>query len=178
MSDPLDPDAAGEVLRRAAELDLERGGDGRGLDRSTLEAAADEVGLSSDAVRRALAEHDAGALAPTPPERSLLGPARVRLVRTIDLPPRSARQRVDRWLKSQLLEVHRRGPTETEWRRRDDLGAKVRRRVDPTKRVRLSGVDGVVASVVDDGTGRSVVRLEGLLEFTRNGLRTLSLIHI
>lgn len=167
--DRLDPEAVSEIIRRASELDTDRRFDSPGLDRTALEAAADEVGISPAAVRRALAEHDAGALVRAP-DRSVLGPARSQAVRTVDLPVHIARDRVDRWLKSQLLAVHGRRGDEVEWRRRDDFSAKLRRRVDLTKRVRLSGVDAIVASVVAAGDGRSIVRLDADLEHTRRGL--------
>lgn len=173
--DRLDPDTAAAIIRRATEIDQARaaeGADGPGIDRSALEEAAGEVGLSPASVRRAMAEHDAGALDPADDGRSILGPARARSVRTVDLPARQAQEAVTRWLKGQLLEVHRRDGDQTEWRRRGDLTAKLRRKVDPTKRVRLDSVDGVVASVVADGDGRAVVRLDADLEHTRTGLWT------
>lgn len=169
---PLDPDTAGAIIRRATEIDLERSADEPGVQRHALEAAAGEVGISPASVRQALAEHDAGALGQPDSGRSILGPARARAVRTVDLPLAVAQQQVSAWLKAQLLEVHRRSGDELEWRRRDDLTAKLRRKVDPTKRIRLGSVDAVIASVVDDGNGRSIVRLEADLTYTRNGLRT------
>ena len=169
--DRLDPEAASEIIRRAAELDADRLDDGPGLDRVALEAAAGEVGLSPAAVRRALAEHDAGALVRAP-DRSILGPAHALAVRTVDLPATIARSRVERWLKGQLLEVRERRGDEVVWCRRRDLAAKLRRKVDLAKRVRLDGVDAVIASVVGSGDGRSIVRLEADLEHTRRGLLT------
>ncbi len=168
---PLDPDTAGAIIRRATELDLARGQDDLGVQRHALEAAADEVGISPASVRQAMAEHDAGALVAEAGGRSILGPARARGVRTVDLPLAVAQQQVSTWLKAQLLEVHRRSGDELEWRRRDDFRAKLRRKVDVGKKVRLGSVDAVIASVVDDGNGRSIVRLEADLENTRNGLK-------
>jgi hypothetical protein len=165
----LDAETAGEILRRAAELDADRHEHVPGVDRIALEAAAEEVGLSPAAVRRALAEHDAGALV-RPPDRSILGPARALAVRTVDLPVSVARPRVERWLKGQMLEVQERRGDEVVWCRRGDLAAKVRRKVDPTKRIRLDGVDAVIASVVGAGDGRALIRLEADLEHTRRGL--------
>lgn len=167
----LDPETANEIIRRAAELDSGRVEDPGGVDRLALEAAADEVGISPAAVRRAMAEHDAGALA-RPVDRSILGPARALAVRTVDLPVHIARDRVERWLKSQLLEVRERRGEEVVWSRRGDFAAKLRRKVDPSKRVRLGGVDAVITSVVGAGDGRSIVRLEADLSFTRRGLLT------
>lgn len=168
---PLDPDTAGAIIRRATELDLAGGQDDAGVQRHALEAAAGEVGISPASVRQAMAEHDAGALVAADARRSILGPARARGVRTVDLPLAVAQQQVSSWLKAQLLEVHRRSGDELEWRRRDDFRAKLRRKVDLTKRVRLGNVDAVIASVVDDGNGRSIIRLEANLENTRDGLR-------
>lgn len=169
--DRIDPSIANEIIRRAAELDGDPQLELPGVDRSALEAAAGEVGISPAAVRRAFAEHDAGALVP-PADRSVLGPARARAVRTVDLPGGVARAKVERWLKGQLMEVHARRDDEVEWRRRGDLTAKLRRKVDPTKRIRLGDVDAVVVSVVGAGDGRSIVRLEADLTNTRSGLLT------
>ena len=58
------------------------------------------------------------------------------------------------------------------WCQRGDLAAKVRRKVDLGKRVRLDGVDSVLACVADTGDGRSLVRLEADLGLTRRGLLT------
>ncbi len=169
--DRLDPDTAGEIIRRATELDQSRTAEEPGVDRFALESAASEVGLSPAAIRQAMAEHDAGALGPADAGRSVLGPARARSVRTVDLPPDLALQRVERWTKTQLLQVHRRKGSEVEWRRRDDLEAKVRRRISK-KSAKLNNIDALITSVVDDGNGRSVVRMEADLEHTRSGLRT------
>ena len=164
----LDPEAANAIIRRAAELDVGLPDVLGGVDRGALEEAAGEVGISPTAVRQALAEHDAGVL-PAPVDRSILGPAHAIAVRTVPLPPAATRQRVDRWLKGQMLEVQERRADEVVWCRRNDLLAKVRRKVDLRKQVRLGGVDAVCASVVpvDDG---SFVRLDADLENTRKGL--------
>lgn len=172
--DRLDPEAAAEIIRRAAELDAPLDVTPPGLDRAALVAAADEVGLSPAAVRRAMAEHDAGTLAPAVTSGGLLGPARSQATRLLELPVAGAVSQVERWLKGQLFERYRRDGDEVEWRPRDDLGAKVRRKVDgaTARRVRLSGVDAVLVTVVAAGEGRSLVRLVADLEHTRRGLAT------
>lgn len=172
--DRLDPDAAREIIRRASELDGVPGLEAHGVDRAALAAAADEVGISSAALRRAMAEHDAGSLAPVTDRGGLLGPARAQAARVVDVSLASAQSRVDHWLKSQLLERYARNGDEVEWRPRDDLGAKVRRKVDAkiNRRVRLGQVDAVFATVVDAGDDRSLVRLVVDLDNTRRGLRT------
>ena len=167
----LDRESASEVIRRAAELDAGRFEDPGGIDRRALQEAADEVGISEAAVRRALAEHDAGALVQAP-DRSLLGPAHALSVRVVPLPRTTAAQRVDRFLRGQMLEVKERRGDEVVWCRRTDLAAKLRRKVDLNKRVRLDGVDEIIACVADAGDGHSLVRLEASLEHTRRGLIT------
>ena len=171
--DRVDREAAGEIIRRAAELDAADPGDvvGGTIERRALAAAAEEVGISPAAMRLAMAEHDAGALVPAE-DRSILGPAHAVVVRTVDLPADAARSRLDRWMRGQLLEVKVRRGDEVVWCRRVDLAAKVRRKVDPTLRVRLNQVDEVCASVADVGDGRSIVRLDANLEHTRRGLLT------
>jgi hypothetical protein len=167
----LDREAAQEIIRRAADLDADPVAASEGIDRQALEAAALEVGISSTAVRLAMAEHDAGALVHSG-DRNPLGPARTHGVRTVGLPAAVARSRVERWLRSQLLEVHARRGEEVEWRRRGDLTAKLRRRLDPARRVRLGDVDAIVVSVVAAGDERSVVRIDADLSVTRSGLLT------
>lgn len=173
MGDPLDRDAAAEIIRRASELDapdVARPDPGQ-LDRASVEAAAAEVGLSPAAVRRAMAEHDAGALAVSD-GGGLLGADRAVVSRTVSLPPHVARPQIDQWLRSQTFEVHRRDGDGVVWQRRDDFVAKVRRKVDLTKKVRLADVDQVATSVVPVDGGGSLVRLVADLGNTRRGLLT------
>lgn len=172
MNERLDPEQAQQILRRAAELESRHQREEPGLDRGALEAAAEEVGISPDAVRKAMAEHDAGTLVERPDDRHVLGPAQARVVRTVAMPITAAQLAVSKWLKSQLLTVHSRRGDEVVWTRRTDMVSKVFRRVDVTKRVQLGGVDRIVASVVDRGDGRALIRLDADLEFTRKGLVT------
>ncbi len=165
----LDPETAKEVIRRAVELDAGPLDDSAGIDRRALAAAADEIGISPASVRRALAEHDAGALV-RPVDRSILGPAHALAVRVVPLSPAKATGRIERFLKAQLLEVHDRRDDEVVWSRRQDLTARIRRKVDFGKRLRLSGVDAVAVSVADADDGHSLVRLEADLGHTRRGL--------
>lgn len=171
MTEHLDPDEAARVLRRAAELGA-HGDLGAGYDRGALTEAAAEVGIDRQAVRRALAEHDAGVLAPASGPPGLLGVSRVVVARTVPLGPTAARARTQRWLQRQMLERGERHQGRETWRRRSDLAAKVKRKFDPTRRVRLGNVDAVHLSVADAGDGRSVVRLEADLDDMRRGLLT------
>ncbi len=173
MSNELGPDEANEVLRRAAELGV-GGPDAPGLDRRALADAAAEVGIERRAVELALAEHDAGVLGTRESTGGVLGPSRVVETRTVPLPRQQAHDRVVAWLKGQLLvRSERQGNTEI-WRPRDDLGAKVRRKVDGRigKRLRLGELDAVVVSAAAAGGDDSIVRLEAVFDDMRRGLRT------
>ncbi|MCO8128336.1 hypothetical protein NHL50_14085 [Acidimicrobiia bacterium EGI L10123] len=176
MTEPLDPLAADEVLRRAAEISAQdrpvpaHGG----YDRRALTEAASEVGIARGAVELALAEHDAGILVHSDARGGLLGPSRVLETRVVPRTVPESRGHVIHWLRSQLLHRDERQGTAEVWRPRDDLGAKLRRKVDArtARRVRLGDVDAVEVSVVDCGEGRSLVRLEVVFDDMRRGLRT------
>ncbi|HEY1119016.1 MAG TPA: hypothetical protein VGE43_14990 [Acidimicrobiales bacterium] len=176
MTEPLDPLAADEVLRRAAEISAEdhpvpvHGG----YDRRSLTDAASEVGIDRRAVELALAEHDAGILRPADARGGLLGPSRVLETRVVSRTVPESSGHITHWLRSQLLHRNERHGSAEVWRPRDDLGAKLRRKVDArtSRKVRLGDVDAVEASVVDCGEGRSLVRLEVVFDDMRRGLRT------
>jgi hypothetical protein len=175
MTEPLDPGAASEVLRRAAELsarDVPRA-DG-GYDRRSLTEAASEVGIERRAVELALAEHDAGLLGAESRRGGLLGPSRVVEVRVVDCDVPTARAQVIHWLRGQLLSRDEKVGSAEVWRPREDLGAKVRRKVDArvAKKVRLTDVDAVEVSTAAAGDGRTLIRLEAVFDDMRRGLRT------
>jgi hypothetical protein len=176
MTEPLDPLAADEVLRRAAEISA-RGQAvpaDAGYDRRALTDAASEVGIERRAVELALAEHDAGILHHADARGGLLGASRVLETRVVDRSVTESNGHVTHWLRAQLLHRDERHGTAEVWRPRDDLGAKLRRKVDArtARRVRLGEVDAVEVSVVDCGEGKSLVRLEVVLDDMRRGLRT------
>lgn len=176
MSESLEPRAADEVLRRAAELSS-AGATGealRGVDRRSLAEAATEVGIERHAVELALAEHDAGLLRADGGRGGLLGPSRVVEARVVGCEVTDARAQVIHWLRGQLLSRdEKRGSAEV-WRPRDDLAAKVRRKIDGrvSRRVRLTDVDAVEVSTAAAGEGRTLVRLEAVFDDMRRGLRT------
>ena len=195
MRERFDRDTARRILDRAAELHVGGDLDPAGFDPDTLAAAADEVGIAPEAVYRAVAEHRTGALSEAPRSRNLLGPATVVVSETIDRPAPEVRRALDSWMTKQMLSVARRRGETVTWRRRDDLLAKVRRRVDFAKRLQLDQVDEVTIAVTavddvsgrDDGRdarrrratprsrdagGRSIVRVEVNLSNTRRGLWT------
>lgn len=176
MSEPLDPRAADDVLRRAAELSAATGAGTApaGFDRSSLTEAAGEVGIERHAVELALAEHDAGLLRAEAGRSGLLGSSRVVESRVVSCDLTASRAQVVHWLRSQLLtRDEKRGGAEL-WRPREDLAAKVRRKVDArvARRVRLSEVDAIEVATADAGDGRTLVRLEAVFDDMRRGLRT------
>lgn len=174
MSDRLDPDAAREILRRAAELEVGRPPAELGYDREALAQAAAEVGIGRRSLDQALAEHDVGLLTAAAGPRGLLGPSRVVVARTVPLTPEAAHERVRRWLGRQMLEVSERQEHAEVWRPRGDLAAKVRRKVDAriTKKVRIGNVDAVRVSAAATGDGECVLSLEAELDDMRRGLTT------
>lgn len=176
MTDPLDPLAADEVLRRAAEISAQDRPvpPQAGYDRRALTEAASEVGIERRAVELALAEHDAGVLQPTDARGGLLGVSRVLETRVVERTVPESTGHVTHWLRTQLLHRDERQGSAEVWRPRDDLGAKLRRKVDArtARRVRLGDVDAVEVSVVDCGEGKSLVRLEVVFDDMRRGLRT------
>lgn len=176
MTEPLDASAADEVLRRAAEISAQdhavplQGG----YDRRSLADAASEVGIERRAVELALAEHDAGILHHADARGGLLGASRVLETRVVPRALEESKGHVTHWLRSQLLHRDERTGSVEVWRPRDDLGAKLRRKVDgrTSRKVRLAEVDAVEVSIVDCGEGRSLVRLEVIFDDMRRGLRT------
>lgn len=174
MSDRLDPDAARQILRRAAELEVGRPPTELGYERQALVEAAAEVGIGRHSLEQALAEHDIGLLARTDGPRGVLGPSRVVVTRTVPLTPGEAQERVRRWLGRQMLEVSERQERAEIWRPRADLAARVRRKIDAriTKKVRLRNVDGVRMSAASAGARQCVVCLEAEFDDMRRGLTT------
>lgn len=176
MTEPLDPLAADEVLRRAAEISAQDGPvpARSGYDRRALAEAASEVGIERRAVELALAEHDAGILHHADARGGLLGVSRVLETRVVERTAAESSGHVTHWLRGQLLHRDERQGTAEVWRPRDDLGAKLRRKVDArtARRVRLGEVDAIEVSVVDCGEGTSLVRLEAVFDDMRRGLRT------
>lgn len=171
------------VLRRAAEIEseVERAGGGDGdptsIDAASVEAAAEEVGLSPAAVRQAVAELQVGSLAPEPappPRRPALrrSSAPSHLVaeqRVVATPPATALAVLDGLLGQQMFAARRRGPDSAVFRPRDDMVAKLRRSLDFAGHIRLDGVAGVtaVATPVEGGT---LVRVEAEMQATRQSI--------
>jgi hypothetical protein len=128
------------VLRRAAELDRDLGSIGpeAGLDAAAVEQAALEAGLSRVAVRRALAELQAGLLEdPVRTPRGILGPPTFELSRTVPGPADRVERQLHAFLQDQLFEMRRDMGRRTTWIRRRGLEATTRRVIDRAVQRRL-----------------------------------------
>ena len=97
---PLDAKVVARILRRAG--DLERTGDvydeAGTIAEASLIAAAEEVGLSVDAVRRSIAVERLGPPPVARPGDRILGPSQEYADGEVDLPADDALGRVDSWL--------------------------------------------------------------------------------
>lgn len=185
----LSRDEVAIVLRRAAEIDAAGLGpsDADGYDPAAVEAAAGEVGLSPEAVRRAVAELRVGSLADEPEPKAArrrrartgravaqaAGPVPNRRradtvvdQRTVRFAPDDVLGAIDRLLRSQMFLPGRRTGDRAVFRPRDDLAAKLRRKLDLARTIRLDGISCVTA-VATPADGGTLVRVEAELERSR-----------
>ena len=97
---PLDANVVAKILRRASDLERRREVDDPtdGIAETSLIAAAEEVGLSADAVRRSIAYERLGPVPKPRPGDRLLGPAHVYADEEIGTPADEALARVDAWM--------------------------------------------------------------------------------
>lgn len=166
----LTSDEVALVLRRAAELDAfdEQAGAVTGYEPEAVEEAAREVGLSPAAVRQAVAELRVGALS-SPAERGRARTASSRLVahhRLVATPPAAVLAAVDRFMRTQMLELRRRSGDRSLYRPRSDLVASLRRGLDFGGAIKLEGLRtiDVVVTPADDLT---LVRIEAEMTVSR-----------
>lgn len=160
----LSSDEVALVLRRAADLEAAAEGPGAvdGVEPAAVEEAAREVGLSPAAVRQALAELHAGALAPTgrPTWRSGgVGVAHVapRLAveaRLVTTTAEVVHTTAGDFLRQQAFDLRRWQAERALYRRRTDVGARLRRSVNLNGRIWLTGVRAVTVSVTPLGSER------------------------
>jgi hypothetical protein len=150
------------VLRRAAELEARRDDDAEGLSPAELEALAADVGLTGDAVKRALAELHAGALtqpeAPGALER-VLGPKRLIAERVVPGGVAEVRARVERLLHGQLMRKQRDFGDRALWQHAPGWFAQLRRSLDWSGQLGLNEVQSLEVALVDAGEGNTTVRL-------------------
>lgn len=166
-------DAVAAVFARAAELDvhLSPGTVAPSLDEDALVEIGTAVGLSAAAVRRAVAEHHAGALAPAAAAPATwVGPRLAVAERRLGGDPRTVRRAVELDLERQWFRKVRDQGERSVWAPRSDIPARVARRVDFRHRLVLKGVSGVVVTSVGCGQGDVVVRIEADPAERRNGL--------
>jgi hypothetical protein len=159
----LDASAVARVLRRASDLERATGADDDpgSISEASLIAAAEEVGLSIDALRRSIAVERLG---PPPPARRgdrVLGPAQVYVEGEVGAPAGDALAEVDSWLvDGHHLRRDVLRPGHGEWSRRSDLvGVTVRAVRHATGEGRLGDCDRINASARETGDGSSVVRI-------------------
>jgi hypothetical protein len=166
----LTSDQVALVLRRAAELDAadERAAAADGYEPAAVEEAAAEVGLSPAAVRQAVAELRVGAL----PAQADQGRARTvssRLVahqRVVATPPDAVLATVDRFMRTQMLELRRRAGDRSLYRQRSDLVASLRRGLDFGGAIKLEGLR-TIDVMVTQADDRTLVRIEAELTSSR-----------
>ncbi len=165
----LTSDEVALVLRRAAELDAadERVADD-GYEPAAVEEAAREVGLSPAAVRQAVAELRVGALpADAEPRRARTVSSRlVAQQRLVSASPETVNAAVDRFMRTQMLELRRRAGDRSLYRQRSDLVASLRRGLDFGGAIKLEGIR-TIDVIVTPADERTLVRVEAELTSSR-----------
>jgi hypothetical protein len=156
-------DAVAAVFARAAELDLQQapGAAPVLLDEDALVEIGAAVGLTPGAVRQAVAEQRAGALVPPAPvPATWVGPRLAVAERRISGDPGAVRRSVEHSLERQWFRRVRGHEERSVWVARDDLQARLARRVDFRRRLVLQGVSSVVVTAVACEGADSTVRIE------------------
>lgn len=160
---PLDAQVVARILRRAGDLERSRDAEHEAgtIAEASLIAAAEEVGLSVEAVRRSIAVERLGP--PPVPRRGdgLLGAAQVYADGEVDAPADDALTSIDTW----LIDGHhlRRDVLQSghgEWSKRPGLvGTTVRTIRTATGEGKLGDFERVGATARDTGSGSSMVRI-------------------
>jgi hypothetical protein len=161
------------VLHRASEIEAAADGPpaGDNYDAEAVEQAAVEVGLSPAAVRQAVAELRVGVLPADGPggrlDRSRVATSRfVAQQRLVDRRPEAVHAAVDRFLRSQMLELRRRSGDRALYRPRRDLVASLRRGLDFAGAIKLDGIR-TVSALATPADERTLVRVEAELASSR-----------
>jgi len=151
------------ILRRAGDIehDREPENDPRVIGEASLIAAAEEVGMSVDAVRHSIAVERLGPVPTTRRGDRLVGPARVHVDAELPARANEALARVDSWLVDGhhlRRDVLRSG--HGEWSKRSGLvGVTVRTIRGATGEGKLGDSQRVDATARETGSGSSVVRV-------------------
>lgn len=160
---PLDARVVARILRRAG--DLEQAGEGLHeasiIAEASLIAAAEEVGLSVDAVRRSIAVERLGPLPVARFGDRLLGPSQVYADGEVDAPAADALARVDSWLiDGHHLRRDALRPGHGEWSKRSGfVGVTTRTIRNATGEGKLGNFERVGAAARDIGGGTSALRI-------------------
>jgi hypothetical protein len=157
--------ALDRVLARAAQL---QGAAGDGDDAGTMTEAqiielGKEVGLSSDVIRRALAEERSRAVVPEESGalEALAGPAVISAARTVPGAASAVLSALDGWMqRNEGLEVMRRFNDQLVWEARHDFFSRFRRALTASGTgLELAYAGSVTAIVADIAPGKSHVRV-------------------
>jgi hypothetical protein len=167
-----DDEVLDRIIRRAQQLDAGREPQGA-IDDDALIAAAEEVGISAEAMRESMAIERIG---PGPRRRradKLVGPRRVVVERTVTRPADEVLDRLDEWLTSghHLRRVERQGDGGV-WRKRSDAAASAQRAVKSLAgAASLGAVQIIEARIAPAGDAATLVRIEA----DRSGARSMTL---
>jgi len=167
----LSGDEVALVLRRAAQIDAADEIDGSaGYEPAAIEEAARDVGLSPAAVRQAVAELRAGALPDEATDRgrgrAVAGSRVVAEQRLVTSHPDRVHATVDRFMRTQMLELRRRSGDRALYRQRSDMVASLRRGLDFGGAIKLEGLR-TIDVVVTPADERTLVRIEAELASSR-----------
>jgi hypothetical protein len=167
----LSGDEVALVLRRAAQIDAADETDGSaGYEPAAIEEAARDVGLSPAAVRQAVAELRAGALPDEATDRgrgrAVAGSRVVAEQRLVTSHPDRVHATVDRFMRTQMLELRRRSGDRSLYRQRSDMVASLRRGLDFGGAIKLEGLR-TIDVVVTPADERTLVRIEAELASSR-----------
>jgi hypothetical protein len=166
----LTPDQVKSVLRRAVELERRRSDEDESASPASareVEEIAADVGLSEEAVRRALSEVKSGLLPSETVERRTLldraiGPEEVVLERTLtNQSVAIVRAAVDELMRAQLFRVQRHHGERVVWEQTRGLWPSVQRAFDLVERVRIPKgveIETIVAPVGESVRVRFTVR--------------------
>jgi hypothetical protein len=162
MSERLSEEAVERVVRRAIELDDDPDADPTGLRVDAVVAAAEELGISRDAVLQSVALERLGDAPPKQVLDPVFGARWVMGQRRVATRSDLAFQRLDEWLTRGhgLRREQRRDDATVVWRRRSDMAASLQRGVRGfSGRGRLGTVPTIVGHItaIDDDT--SLIRI-------------------
>lgn len=181
VPEPIDRAALERVLARAAELQARTADAPDNMSESDLMALGNEVGISTETLRQALAEERTRGLAPTDTgvAARILGSATVSVSRAVKGTPEVVLARFGQWMeREEALTVQRRSPTRVTWEARSDLVGSVQRAFNLGGRgYALSRASEVAATVSPLDGERVHLRLDAnLVGLRQSRLRTGSVL--